>query len=71
MANRILRIPVVIERTGLSRAAIYKSMAEENFPRNIPIGRRAVGWLEADIEEWILRSKKRSLGIPATVGTQK
>lgn len=53
MATRILRLPAVIERVGLSRSAIYARMAKGQFPRPLRIGARAVGWLEADIDEWL------------------
>jgi len=53
MATRILRLPAVIERVGLSRSAICARMAKGQFPRPLRIGARAVGWLEADIDEWL------------------
>lgn len=71
MAHTILRMPVVMERTGLSRSAIYQRIAQENFPRPIPLGRRAVGWLEADVEKWLERCIERAQGIPASVGAKK
>ena len=71
MAHTILRMPVVMERTGLSRSAIYQRIAQETFPKPIPIGRRAVGWLEADIEKWVIRCIERAQGIPASAGAQK
>lgn len=49
----IQRLPTVIERTGLSRSTIYKLIADGNFPKPISLGRRAVGWLESDIEGWL------------------
>lgn len=53
MTNRILRLPEVMQRTGLSRSTIYAYMKYGNFPKPIPIGDRAVGWLESAIDEWI------------------
>ena len=29
-------------------------MAADKFPRPIKIGRRAVGWRNTDIQEWVL-----------------
>lgn len=51
--QRILRLPAVIERTGLSRSSIYSYQQDKRFPRSIPLGGRNVGWLESDIEKWI------------------
>ncbi|MFN3828263.1 MAG: AlpA family transcriptional regulator [Micavibrio sp.] len=52
MNNRILRLPEVIKKTGLSRSSIYAYMPTK-FPTPIKLGERSVGWLESDIENWI------------------
>jgi len=44
-------------RTGLSRSTIYEMMARGEFPRPIRLGKRAVGWSEAAISDW-LNSRK-------------
>ena len=53
MAKRILRLPAVMEISGLSSSAIYDQMARSLFPRPLRIGLRAVGWLEDDIDDWL------------------
>ena len=53
MLHTILRIPAVKTSTGLSRSTIYLRIAEGTFPRPISLGGRAVGWLEAEIQEWL------------------
>ena len=53
MATSILRLPAVKARTGLARSTIYLRMAEGHFPKPISLGSRAVGWIEADIDEWL------------------
>lgn len=53
MATAILRLPVVITRTGLSRSSIYDYAQKGIFPKPIKLGPRAVGWLEPEIEQWI------------------
>lgn len=57
--HRILRLPQVRARTGLSRSALYERIREGSFPRQIPLGPRSVGWLEADIEAWIEKQVAR------------
>ena len=42
-----------MERTGLSRSTIYVRLAEGCFPRPVALGGRAVGWIEAEVEEWV------------------
>lgn len=53
MIIRFLRLNDVIAATGLSRSTIYKFMDEEVFPKTIPLGGRAVAWVESEIEEWM------------------
>lgn len=53
MQKRILRLPEVKNRTGLSRSTIYSFVAKGIFPRNLSLGPRSVGWLESDIQQWI------------------
>jgi prophage regulatory protein len=54
MGNKILRLPGVRERVGLSRSSIYARAADGTFPQPIKIGgQRAIGWLENEIEEWL------------------
>ncbi len=53
--HSILRLPEVKKSTGLSRSTIYLRMAEGRFPKQVDLGGRAVGWLEAEIQEWLQR----------------
>lgn len=52
-AQSLLRLPVVKARTGLSRSSIYAMVAAGEFPSQIPIGKRAVGFIESEIDRWI------------------
>lgn len=53
MSNKIIRLPAVKEKTGLSRSSIYLRMSKAEFPKSISLGDRAIGWLETDIEQWL------------------
>ena len=53
MTERILRRPEVEARTGLSRSTLYAQMAEGTFPKPVLLGKRAVGWPERTIAEWL------------------
>jgi prophage regulatory protein len=50
---QILRLKQVSEMTGLKRSSIYNRIAEGLFPKQFPLGGRAVGWLATEVEEWI------------------
>ena len=49
----ILRLRDVKARTGLSRSTIYLRMSEDLFPKPISLGGLSVGWIEAEVSEWI------------------
>lgn len=47
---RIIRLPEVLNKTGLSRSRVY---ADENFPKRVKLGKRSVGWYEAEVHDWM------------------
>lgn len=53
MVTAILRLPTVKARTGLSRSTIYLRIAEGSFPAPVSLGGRAVGWIEAEVNDWL------------------
>ncbi|MBW6523282.1 AlpA family phage regulatory protein [Sphingomonas sp. RHCKR47] len=53
VADRMLRIEAVMARTGLGKSSIYGQSAAGKFPRQIPLGGRASGWRESDVDAWI------------------
>lgn len=55
MTHTILRLPAVKATTGLLRSTIYLRVAEGTFPKPVGLGSRAVGWLEAEIQDWVQR----------------
>ena len=51
--TRFLRLTEVQARTGLSRSTIYVRLEQGHFPRPVELDARAVGWVEAEVDEWI------------------
>ena len=51
--QKILRLPSVLEVTGLSRTTVWRMVKRDNFPAPIKLGQRAVGWRASEIEAWI------------------
>ena len=47
--QRILRLPSVMDKTGLSRATVYRRFGH----MRIQLGPNSAGWLESDIDAWI------------------
>ena len=56
---RLVKLKEVVAATGLSRSSIYALIAEGLFPRPLQVGRRAVRWIEQEVQEW-LSSRPRS-----------
>ena len=50
---RVLRLPRVQARTGLSRSTIYGRAAAGSFPKPVRLGVGAIGWIESEIDAWI------------------
>ena len=59
MSNRVIRRPEVQTLTGIPRSTLYAKIATGDFPAPIKIGQRAVGWREAEVNDW-LSSRQRS-----------
>ena len=53
MTHRILRRPEVEHLTGLSRSTLYAMIVEGTFPKPVRLGKRAVGWPEAVVRDWL------------------
>ena len=53
MVEKHYRRTEVEKITGLSRTTIYKMMKAGEFPRPIRLTRKAVGWAESAIAEWL------------------
>jgi prophage regulatory protein len=49
----LLRLPGVMQLTGLARSTIYKLVASGEFPAPLKLTRRAVAWPAAEIEQWV------------------
>jgi prophage regulatory protein len=51
---RILRLRQVIALTGFSRSTLYRYIQNQQFPNQVRLGPRIVGWLEDEVNDWIL-----------------
>lgn len=61
---RIIRLKDVMSSTGLARSTIYKYIDEGTFPKSVSLGDRCVGWVEGEVQEWILaRIEERDLAV--------
>ena len=60
MKKRIIRLREVIHRTGLSKATIYRMIKSGRFPEALRLGKRATGWREDEIDQWLAKRKRVS-----------
>ncbi|HTV07696.1 MAG TPA: AlpA family phage regulatory protein [Candidatus Aquilonibacter sp.] len=50
----MLPLPVVMKRVNRSKSTIYADIAKGKFPKPIKLGLRSIGFIEAEIEAWLL-----------------
>lgn len=50
---KFIRLRDVVALTSLSRATIYRFIAEGNFPKQINLGANSVAWVESEVMEWL------------------
>jgi prophage regulatory protein len=60
---QIIRHNQVCQKLGISSAKLFDMVAKGLFPKPFVLipGGRAVGWVEQDIDEWILGRKQTHL----------
>lgn len=59
-ALHILRRKQVESRTGLSRSTIYDRIRAGTFPKPVSLGAKAVGWIESEIDGWLVDQVSKS-----------
>ncbi len=50
---RLIRLPEVISRVGLSKPSLYRLMKKNKFPKSIPLSDRTVAWENSEVSLWI------------------
>ncbi|MGQ0590853.1 MAG: helix-turn-helix transcriptional regulator [Sphingosinicella sp.] len=64
--DRILRLPAVLDRTGLSRSTLYRKIQAGTFPKQVPISVRCAGWRESAVSDWMRNPIFYSIDDPST-----
>ena len=60
MTNQILKLPKVIELTGLARSTVYHKITEGHLPSPIKPRKHESGWIETEVNDWIKEQIHRS-----------
>jgi prophage regulatory protein len=50
---RLLRLPDVLRRVGLSRSMVYQLAADGRFPAPVRLTSRTSAWRSDDVQAWI------------------
>lgn len=59
MSERVLRDKAVCQKIGVGPSVLRYLWENGQFPAPFDItGRRALGWREADVDEWIVKQSK-------------
>ena len=53
MSNAVLRLAGVTAKTGLRKTKLYELIKNGEFPQAIKLTKRAVGWLESEVDAWL------------------
>lgn len=59
---RVIRVDEVMARTGLSRTTLWRLERRGVFPARRQLSPGTVGWIEAEVEVWILSRLTRAAG---------
>lgn len=64
---KILRIRAVTAKLGIARSTIYDWLNPESprhdatFPKQRQLGQQSVGWMEAELDEWVLHRNTKNV----------
>jgi len=53
MSKVILRLNATLAKTGLSRSVLYSKISKGEFPKQINLSERSIGFLSDEVDNWI------------------
>ena len=62
---KLIRLPTVMGSTGYGKSMIYKLIKEDQFPKPVQLGARAVAWVDEEVQAWIHKRIAASRPKPA------
>ncbi len=57
-----IRLPEVRKLVGLGTTKIYIMVSEGLFPKQVPLGGRAVAWIKSEVLQWNLEQAAAARG---------
>lgn len=55
--ERLVRLPELIRRTGMSRSTIYRRIEARRFPQAAPMDGNIAAWRESEVAAWLERRR--------------
>lgn len=62
---RLIRLTLVLAKTGLSKTTTYRLIDKGEFPRPVSIGARAIAFVESEVDQWIESKISQRNGVAA------
>lgn len=62
---RMLRLPEVMQMTGLRKTKIYELQSQGDFPMRVKITSHSVGWIEEDVQAWLAMRVETNTLLPS------
>ena len=50
---KLIRLPEVLDRVSLKKTAVYKLIAEGEFPKPVKLTSTTSAWVEDEVTDWI------------------
>ncbi|HDL6623495.1 TPA: AlpA family phage regulatory protein [Yersinia enterocolitica] len=50
---RLIKVPEVLKRCAMSRATLYRLLERGEFPVQVRISQRSVGFYEHEVNQWL------------------
>ena len=67
-SRSIIRMAALRKKVQRCRTSIYTDVRAGLFPSPIPLGKRSVGWLEHEVDEWIERRAESRRAVKVSDG---
>jgi len=56
---RVIRFPELFKKVGLCRSQIWRLEKSGDFVKSFSLGKNSKGWLESDVDAWLLARRNR------------
>lgn len=66
-----IRLPEVRKLVGLGTTKIYIMVSEGLFPKQVPLGGRAVAWIKSEVLQWNIDRVNAARGQPSDSSLSK